>query len=283
MHLKSRSHDAPMPRPLAARRAYGNALALADRIGRKFKHDDFPCLRSFRRTGSYCARAWRACTRRRPFSRRNRAGVFPGGRGAAWPLSPPLRGMVRRLQHLHLRQGPDRRLHALCLLPSPARALRALRLLGAAAPKACARTVPRRCALLERNGPPAAASAKGPFVATAPRCHRDAIREAIHAVESAAIFVTGKQKATLGNALDLIQKASSIHSTMKSAFEKLYDYTNAEKGIRHALLESENERVGCEEALFIFSACTAFVGYLIRKNLNGAAHGIDGRNPRAGL
>jgi hypothetical protein len=100
--------------------------------------------------------------------------------------------------------------------------------------------------------------------------YRDAIREAIHAVESAAINVTGKQNATLGDALAQIQKTNPMHSTMKAAFEKLYAYTNAEKGIRHSLLDSENEKVGREEALFMFSACTAFVAYLIRKNLNCA-------------
>ncbi len=107
--------------------------------------------------------------------------------------------------------------------------------------------------------------------------NRDAIREAIHAVESAAIFLTGNTKATLGDALAQIQKTSPMHSMMKAAFEKLYAYTNAEKGIRHALLEFENEKVGREEALFMFSACTAFVAYLVRKNLIGAT----AANPRA--
>jgi hypothetical protein len=107
--------------------------------------------------------------------------------------------------------------------------------------------------------------------------NRDAIREAIHAVESATIHITKNTKATLGDALALIQKKSPIHSTMKAAFEKLYAYTNAEKGIRHALLDSENERVGREEALFMFSACTAFVAYLARKGLVGAT----AANPRA--
>jgi len=101
--------------------------------------------------------------------------------------------------------------------------------------------------------------------------NRDTIREAIHAVESAAMYVTGKQRATLGDALTQIQKTSPIHSTMKAAFEKLYAYTNAEKGIRHSLFDSENERVGAEEALFMFSACTAFVAYLVRKNLSATS------------
>jgi hypothetical protein len=106
---------------------------------------------------------------------------------------------------------------------------------------------------------------------------RDAIRESIHAVESATIHVTGNKKATLGDALAQIQKSSPIHSTMKAAFEKLCAYTNAERGIRHALLDSENEKVGREEALFMFSACTAFVAYLVRKNLSRATVA----NPRA--
>lgn len=98
--------------------------------------------------------------------------------------------------------------------------------------------------------------------------NRDAIREAIHAVESAAKCVSGKQNATLSDALAQIQKTHPIHSTMKAAFEKLYAYSNAENGIRHSLLNSENEKAGREEALFMFSACTAFVAYLIRINLS---------------
>jgi hypothetical protein len=56
-----------------------------------------------------------------------------------------------------------------------------------------------------------------------------------------------------------------LHPALKSGFSSLYGYTNSEKGIRHALTEGDNANVGQDEALFMFSACTAFVAYLARK------------------
>jgi hypothetical protein len=92
-----------------------------------------------------------------------------------------------------------------------------------------------------------------------------AIREAIHAVESAAKIITGKESAVLGDALKVLEKDKGLNSVLKDAFIKLYGYTSSEKGIRHALLEGDNANVGQDEALFMFSACTAFVAYLARK------------------
>jgi hypothetical protein len=92
-----------------------------------------------------------------------------------------------------------------------------------------------------------------------------AIREAIHAVESASQVITGNKKATLGDALKVLEKDKGLNGILKEAFSKLYGYTNNEKGIRHALIDADNRNVGQDEALFMFSACTAFVSYLARK------------------
>lgn len=94
---------------------------------------------------------------------------------------------------------------------------------------------------------------------------RGAIRESIHAVESATKRITGKEGATLPDCLKLLKKERELHPALEMAFQKLYAYTSDEKGIRHALTEGDNEKVATDEALFMFSACTAFVSYLARK------------------
>jgi len=94
--------------------------------------------------------------------------------------------------------------------------------------------------------------------------YRNAIKEAISAVESAAKVISAKDKATLDDALKAVAKASPIHGAMVEAFRKLYGYTSDEKGIRHALLE-EAAKVDAEDARFMIVACSAFVNLLIVK------------------
>ena len=60
-------------------------------------------------------------------------------------------------------------------------------------------------------------------------------------------------------------KRQSLHSALRDGFIKLYGYVSDEKGARHALIDADNGNVGQDEALFMFSACTAFVAYLARK------------------
>jgi hypothetical protein len=93
-----------------------------------------------------------------------------------------------------------------------------------------------------------------------------AMREAIHAVESAVKIMTGNPKATLGDGLKELEKGKVLHSALKEAFSKLYGYASDEKGVRHALINADNADVGQEDAMFFFSACTAFVAYLARKS-----------------
>ena len=66
---------------------------------------------------------------------------------------------------------------------------------------------------------------------------RNAITEAVSAVESAARVVTGKPKATLGDALKALEKAGHVHPALKDAWMKLYGYTSDEHGLRHAMTE----------------------------------------------
>ncbi|HET7089704.1 MAG TPA: hypothetical protein VFL17_13795 [Anaerolineae bacterium] len=70
--------------------------------------------------------------------------------------------------------------------------------------------------------------------------YRNSIKESISAVESLAKVLSGSSKATLGDALKVIEKKGKIHPSLKEAFLKLYGYASDEGGIRHAMLDEPN-------------------------------------------
>lgn len=92
--------------------------------------------------------------------------------------------------------------------------------------------------------------------------YKNSIKESISAVESICCNIVGKEHATFGDALKLLDKKHQLNGQLKSAFEKLYAYTNGEGGIRHAegMFESN---VSFGEAKFMLVSCSAFVNYLI--------------------
>lgn len=93
---------------------------------------------------------------------------------------------------------------------------------------------------------------------------RNSIKEAISAVESLCIIITGDQNTTLGKALVIIEKKFKIHNALKSAFSSLYGYTSDAGGIRHSLLEDDID-VSMEDAKFMLVSCSAFINYLKTK------------------
>ena len=93
--------------------------------------------------------------------------------------------------------------------------------------------------------------------------YRNSIKEAISAVESVCIAITGESKATLGAALRVIGDHAELHGALRGAFDKLYGYTSDEQGIRHALLDED--KLEQEDAVFMLVACSAFVSYVIAK------------------
>lgn len=96
--------------------------------------------------------------------------------------------------------------------------------------------------------------------------YRNSIKESISAVEAFCREKTGEN--TLGKALNKLEKKGlTIHSSLKSAFEKLYVYTNQEEtGIRHALMDDEGSYTPtAEETLFMLVSCSTFINYLERK------------------
>jgi AbiJ N-terminal domain 4 len=92
---------------------------------------------------------------------------------------------------------------------------------------------------------------------------RNSIKESISAVESAAKEVTNLPKATLDDAIKLLEKKGELHPSLKAAFAKLYGYTSDEGGIRHAMLEESN--LTKADALFFLVTCSAFINYLKSK------------------
>jgi len=95
--------------------------------------------------------------------------------------------------------------------------------------------------------------------------HDDAITASIHAVESVARMIDSEASKTLAPALKSLQREGLItHDALRQGFEKLYGYTCDERGLRHALDKGE-AAVGTAESVFMFGACAAFAGYLVRK------------------
>lgn len=93
--------------------------------------------------------------------------------------------------------------------------------------------------------------------------YRNSIKESISAVEAICKLITKEKKATLGQALEKIDKKVDLHPALKRAFSSLYGYTSDADGIRHALLDEPN--LSFEDAKFMVISCSAFVNYLISK------------------
>lgn len=93
---------------------------------------------------------------------------------------------------------------------------------------------------------------------------RNSIKESISAVEFVCREITGKS--TLGAALDKLKNNGlKIPTSLKTGFDKLYEYTNDKNtGIRHALM-NDTEAPQYEEAKFMLVACSAFVNYIQEK------------------
>jgi hypothetical protein len=91
--------------------------------------------------------------------------------------------------------------------------------------------------------------------------YRNSVKEAISAIESLCVIITGDSKATLGPTLGVIEKQYKIHGALKSAFTSLYGYTSDAGGIRHKLL-TDDIVVSMEDAKFMLVSCSAFINYL---------------------
>lgn len=93
--------------------------------------------------------------------------------------------------------------------------------------------------------------------------YRNAIKEAVSAVESMVKQLSNSDSQGLTGALLALEEKLEIHGALKQGFIKLYGYTSDENGIRHAILDEPN--VGFDEAKYMIVSCSAFVNYLISK------------------
>ncbi|WP_338794022.1 hypothetical protein [Bernardetia sp. MNP-M8] len=96
--------------------------------------------------------------------------------------------------------------------------------------------------------------------------YRNSIKEAISAVESLCCIIAEDNKATFGKALAKTERKLNLGVEFKTAINSLYGYTNNEGGIRHKLFEGSQE-IKFEDAKFMLVSCSAFINYLIAKNV----------------
>ena len=93
--------------------------------------------------------------------------------------------------------------------------------------------------------------------------YRNSIKESISAVESFCKLLTKNEKATLGEALKVLEDKYELHPALKSSFSHLYGYTSDADGIRHCLIDQPN--LSFEDAKFMLVSCSAFINYLVTK------------------
>lgn len=93
--------------------------------------------------------------------------------------------------------------------------------------------------------------------------YRNSIKESISAIEALCRLIIGEESATLGKALDIIERKGilDLSPALKQAFDRLYGYTCSEDGIRHAFSDKKI-KADFEEAKFMLVSCSAFVNYL---------------------
>lgn len=98
--------------------------------------------------------------------------------------------------------------------------------------------------------------------------YRNTVKESISAVEALCREITGKEKATLSDAIKVLGKDEKYHPAFLSAIDKLYGYTSDDSGIRHSLLEADN--VDFADAKFMLLACSSFINYVRTKSAKNA-------------
>lgn len=90
--------------------------------------------------------------------------------------------------------------------------------------------------------------------------YRNSMKESISAVEGAARLLTKNDKATLGDALKLLEQTNGLHGALREGFSKLYGYTSDADGIRHSLMD-KSTLTAADAKLFLL-LCTSFINYL---------------------
>ena len=93
--------------------------------------------------------------------------------------------------------------------------------------------------------------------------YRNSIKESISAVESLVANVLEEEGGTLGQLLKKMETDQGLHPALKASFSNLYGYTSNEGGIRHALMEKDNNDF--HDAKFMLVVCSAFINFVNNK------------------
>lgn len=96
--------------------------------------------------------------------------------------------------------------------------------------------------------------------------YENTIKESISAVEAVAQIVSGDEKATLGQALTIIQKNNNMHAALIDGWKRIYGFTSDAGGIRHAG-HSDDMNVDGSLAKYMLVSCSAFLNYLVELNI----------------
>lgn len=100
--------------------------------------------------------------------------------------------------------------------------------------------------------------------------NNDSVRESINAAEAVAKKLEPYSN-SLGEALKLLSRRYSWNKLLTSAINKLYAYTNDEKGIRHSLVFEGKANVEEADALFMLGVCASLVTYLLMQQTKTVA------------
>lgn len=94
--------------------------------------------------------------------------------------------------------------------------------------------------------------------------YRNAVKEAISAVEATCRVIAGSHDATLGDALKALRTKAPLHGAFEKALLALYGFTSDSGGIRHSLTE-DTTPPSFADTKFMLVACSGFCNYLLTK------------------
>lgn len=105
--------------------------------------------------------------------------------------------------------------------------------------------------------------------------YRNSVKESISAVEAICQVISGKQKASLGECLNIIKAKHALHGAFEKSLRSLYGYTSDGEGIRHSLNDKATG-ITADDAKFMLVTCSAFVNYLVSL---AATDGVELKSP----
>lgn len=98
---------------------------------------------------------------------------------------------------------------------------------------------------------------------------RNAVIQAVSAVESAAKIAVGDESITLGKALGLLGEQKGLHPALVDAWKKTYGYASDEDGLRHGAT-TDQVNLDFPLAKYMVVSCAAFVNYLAAEQAVGS-------------